>query len=182
MFGLPAEWIDATGATHATPYNAEGAFQRGWRFRPEAEIDRLSYDNPRASLSRLLRALEGRGLIESMTVGIGNVRGIALTEGGRRLAEKLAGRSATPDPARSPRRGLALSAVGQDRADHEELGLPLGATAKEIKSAYKVLARLYHPDRPDGGNEARFISVTKAKTGLLQRLEARTLADNGASN
>jgi len=45
---------------------------------------------------------------------------------------------------------------------YQVLGVAPGATAKEIASAYRRLARQYHPDAPGGGDPERFRAVTEA--------------------
>ena len=44
---------------------------------------------------------------------------------------------------------------------YETLGVAIGATKKEIKKAYKVLAAKFHPDR-EGGDEDEFKSIQRA--------------------
>ena len=46
------------------------------------------------------------------------------------------------------------------------LGLKPGASAREIKAAFRRLAMKHHPDRPDG-DEARFRSVRAAYEALV---------------
>ena len=43
------------------------------------------------------------------------------------------------------------------------LGIERSATAEEIKSAYRKLARIHHPDRP-GGNKDFFATINTAHT------------------
>lgn len=43
---------------------------------------------------------------------------------------------------------------------YAQLGVPASATAQEIKTAYRRLARTHHPDR--GGDEAKFRRLTEA--------------------
>lgn len=53
------------------------------------------------------------------------------------------------------------------RNNYEFLGLPSGATEEEIKKAYKVLARKYHPDvSKEEDAEAKFKELNKAYTAL----------------
>jgi hypothetical protein len=56
---------------------------------------------------------------------------------------------------------------------HEVLGVPPGATAKQVRKAYKRLARQFHPDRnPAAGATARFVAVKAACDEMLRRIEA----------
>ena len=45
---------------------------------------------------------------------------------------------------------------------YEVLGLKKGATKDEIKSAYRKLAKIYHPDNKETGDEAKFKEVQEA--------------------
>lgn len=49
---------------------------------------------------------------------------------------------------------------------YDTLGVKATATKDEIKTAYRRLAKKYHPDMPTG-NEKKFIEVTKAYEGLM---------------
>ena len=51
------------------------------------------------------------------------------------------------------------------------LGLRTGASADEVRGAYRQAARQHHPDV--GGDAARFIEATRAKDVLLRALEPR---------
>jgi DnaJ-class molecular chaperone len=57
---------------------------------------------------------------------------------------------------------------GKEQNPYKTLGLKNGASAKEVKKAYRVLAKKLHPDAP-GGDAERFQEVQKAyeqvKTG-----------------
>jgi len=46
------------------------------------------------------------------------------------------------------------------KSHYEELGLNIEATASEIKSAYRLLAKKYHPDT--GGNKEKFLIIQHA--------------------
>jgi hypothetical protein len=54
--------------------------------------------------------------------------------------------------------------------DLKVLGLKEGATSSEIKAAYRLLAKIHHPDV--GGNSAEFIEATAAYKRLLQKKDA----------
>jgi hypothetical protein len=56
---------------------------------------------------------------------------------------------------------------------HEVLGVAPDATAKQVRQAYKRLARRVHPDRnADAGATARFVAVKAARDQMLRRIEA----------
>lgn len=42
------------------------------------------------------------------------------------------------------------------------LGLSSSASMEEVKSAYKRLCKVYHPDNISTGNDAKFLEVNKA--------------------
>lgn len=51
------------------------------------------------------------------------------------------------------------------------LGLSKGCTLNDLKRAYRIKARLYHPDiNPDPGASDKFVSVTEAYVYLLKYL------------
>lgn len=53
--------------------------------------------------------------------------------------------------------------------DFQSLGLSLGASAEEVRAAYRRLARRYHPDKNQGSAEAaeRFREVQRAYEQIL---------------
>lgn len=57
---------------------------------------------------------------------------------------------------------------------HQTLGVPLGASAAEIKSAYRKLARQYHPDVCKAVNaEQRMCEINNAYAALTGRSQPR---------
>jgi hypothetical protein len=54
--------------------------------------------------------------------------------------------------------------------DFSTLGLTDGATADEVKQAYRKLAMKHHPDK--GGNQATFVKITEAKNKCLAFLSS----------
>lgn len=64
-----------------------------------------------------------------------------------------------------------LAAVARPRKDcHAILGVPKNATAQEIKSAYRKLARRWHPDANRGTEKAaqeKFVEISYAYQMLL---------------
>jgi DnaJ-class molecular chaperone len=52
----------------------------------------------------------------------------------------------------------------------ELLGLELKATKKEIKAAYRRVARRWHPDRAPGGEEARYRARMQQINAAYQRI------------
>ena len=49
--------------------------------------------------------------------------------------------------------------MASKRDYYEVLGLTKGASKDEIKSAYRKLAKKYHPDNKDTGDEVKFKEV-----------------------
>jgi hypothetical protein len=67
--------------------------------------------------------------------------------------------------------GYTLNVLPVD--PHQVLGVPPDATVRQIRKAYKRLARRHHPDHnPEEGATARFIALKAAHDELLRRLEA----------
>jgi len=58
-------------------------------------------------------------------------------------------------------------------ADYETLKLKPGASLEEVKTAYRRLVRLYHPDSagPRGGDPVRFQEIYQAYQALARRSE-----------
>ena len=52
--------------------------------------------------------------------------------------------------------------MAEKRDYYEVLGVKKGASKDEIKSAYRKLAKVYHPDNKDTGDEAKFKEVQEA--------------------
>lgn len=64
-------------------------------------------------------------------------------------------------------------------AHYRILGLAAGATADEIRAAYRRKARILHPDVSDTGSEAAFIELTRAYRAVLadhERKRSRSAA------
>jgi len=59
---------------------------------------------------------------------------------------------------------------------HDILGVRHGASAAEIKQAYKLLARRWHPDR-EGGDAEKFVEVSKAYAMLYTQKPSRKVCD-----
>jgi hypothetical protein len=55
---------------------------------------------------------------------------------------------------------------------HQILGLPVGASADDIKRRVRQLARVFHPD-VRGGNEAKMAEINDAADRLLRPSEPR---------
>ncbi len=57
---------------------------------------------------------------------------------------------------------------------YRTLGLTPGASPKEVKDAYRRLARQLHPDKnPQGGNPVKFTQITEAYDALMARRAPR---------
>ena len=71
------------------------------------------------------------------------------------------------------------------RADpYRVLGLVPGATAGEIRSAYRRLAKIYHPDKAGDRSLPRFLAIQAAYEALVDgegRLRARGWTSRGAA-
>lgn len=52
--------------------------------------------------------------------------------------------------------------MAEKRDYYDVLGIKKGASKDEIKSAYRKLAKVYHPDNKETGNEAKFKEVQEA--------------------
>lgn len=69
--------------------------------------------------------------------------------------------------------GIAESPEGIKRFDpYEILGIQIGASDKEIKSAFRQLSRKFHPDKNPGNNWAagKYMQITKAYETLTNEL------------
>ena len=64
------------------------------------------------------------------------------------------------------------------KTPYEILGVPKGATADEIKKAYRKLAIKYHPDKP-GGDEEKFKEVSDAYDKLTNPKRKSTSKQSG---
>src|SRR5512135_1743773 len=64
------------------------------------------------------------------------------------------------------------------RNPYHVLGLKKGATEAEIKEAYKLLAKKYHPDRNQGDKDAlaRFMEVKEAYEELIDRKSSKAIS------
>jgi plastocyanin len=49
-----------------------------------------------------------------------------------------------------------------DRDPHDVLGVPRGASAADVQTAYRCLARTLHPDAPGGGDAEAMAAVNRA--------------------
>jgi DnaJ domain len=76
-----------------------------------------------------------------------------------------------PRPDRPPRAAVAPAPTGSRTWALGVLGLSPGATAAEIKRAFRGAALRTHPDR--GGEDAAFIDVRRALDVALASAEAR---------
>ena len=62
---------------------------------------------------------------------------------------------------------------------YRTLGLRRGATAHEVKTAYRQLVRQYHPDiNPDAAAIEQFIEINDAYTAVVEALEAEAARKN----
>ena len=52
--------------------------------------------------------------------------------------------------------------MAEKRDFYEVLGVSKSATKDEIKSAYRKLAKVYHPDNKQTGDEAKFKEIQEA--------------------
>lgn len=52
--------------------------------------------------------------------------------------------------------------------DHITLGIPVGANIDTIKKQYRKLAKMYHPDQPNG-NESKMKAIVSAYQRLIQK-------------
>ncbi len=71
-------------------------------------------------------------------------------------------------------------AYGVVAESYKILGLPLCATEQEIRSAYKRLARQYHPDRP-GGTKEKFVALQNAYEILTGHTKNADLQSDGSA-
>jgi DnaJ-domain-containing protein 1 len=98
--------------------------------------------------------------------------------GGRPGADTSAGADARQAPPRRRRRGeVVLPDDAEIRRYYANLELPLGASADEVKAAYRRLMRRYHPDHHQGSPEQAQLATQLARElriaydGLLAHLE-----------
>ena len=68
-----------------------------------------------------------------------------------------------------------------NKTPYEILGVPKGASADEIKKAYRKLAIKYHPDKP-GGDEEKFKEVSDAYDKLTNPNRKTSTQNQGSSN
>ena len=69
--------------------------------------------------------------------------------------------------------GIMNSPAGIKRFDpYELLGVEIGATEKQIRSAFREMSRIYHPDKNIGNNWAagKYVQITKAYETLTSEL------------
>ncbi len=74
--------------------------------------------------------------------------------------------------------------ASRDRSPFGLLGLPASAevTDEDVHAAWRRIAAVTHPDRPDGGDAARFAAASAAYTTLRTRFgRGEALADLGRS-
>src|SRR5438445_8587749 len=66
-----------------------------------------------------------------------------------------------------------------ERNPYHILGLQKGATEDDIRAAYKLLAKRYHPDRNmgDPSAQARFIAIKDAYDSLIERKSSSSIAN-----
>src|SRR6476646_10576237 len=66
-----------------------------------------------------------------------------------------------------------------ERNPYHILGLQKGATEEQIRAAYKLLAKRYHPDRNMGDPPAqsRFIEIKEAYESLIERKSSSSIAN-----
>jgi DnaJ-domain-containing protein 1 len=85
-----------------------------------------------------------------------------------RIVEKLNGGSGS----RTNRRRSTRTSKGYPRNAYKILGLNHPATEKEIKSAYRRLCLIHHPDKPTG-SKSTFIQVEKCYTVAMKFIGAK---------
>uniref|UniRef100_A0A8R1I6T2 J domain-containing protein n=1 Tax=Caenorhabditis japonica TaxID=281687 RepID=A0A8R1I6T2_CAEJA len=67
---------------------------------------------------------------------------------------------------------FVLSVLADREDPYKVLGIRRKSTIKEIKSAYKILAKKWHPDRnADGGSSTRFMEIAEAYEVLSDPLK-----------
>ena len=71
--------------------------------------------------------------------------------------------------------------MAEKRDYYEILGINKNATADEIKKAYRQLARKYHPDNKETGNEEKFKEATEAYSVLSDENKRKTYDQFGHS-
>ena len=60
--------------------------------------------------------------------------------------------------------------------EHKILNLPFNATTKEIKSKFRYLSKMYHPDKKSG-NKTEFIKISDAYSKLME-LPSNTIQES----